>query len=92
MKGYNNKILVSNADMKIDSNMDINKDHKKLPVIPRDDDAPKIIVPTGQCDSPKMLTEKHNDKKLVITLLIVGQIIVKKNAKDMIWHSKGYKG
>ena len=41
MKGYSNKILVSNTDMKIDSNMDINKDHKKLPVIPRDDDAPK---------------------------------------------------
>ena len=30
-KGYNNKILVSNTDMKIGSNKDINKDHKKLP-------------------------------------------------------------
>ena len=29
-KGYNNKILVSNADMKIGSNRDINNDHKKL--------------------------------------------------------------
>ena len=29
-KGYNNKILVSNTDMKIGSNRDINKDHKKL--------------------------------------------------------------
>ena len=29
-KGYN-KILVSNTDMKIGSNKDINKDHKKLP-------------------------------------------------------------
>ena len=28
-KGYNNKILVSNTDMKIGSNKDINKDHKK---------------------------------------------------------------
>ena len=28
-KGCNNKILVSNTDMKTDSNMDINKDHKK---------------------------------------------------------------
>ena len=28
MKGYNNKILVSNTDMKIGSNKDINKDHK----------------------------------------------------------------
>ena len=29
-KGYNNKILVSNTDMKIGLNKDINKDHKKL--------------------------------------------------------------
>ena len=27
-KGYNNKILVSNTDMKIGSNRDINRDHK----------------------------------------------------------------
>ena len=31
-KGYNNKILVSNTDMRIGSNKEINKDHKKLPV------------------------------------------------------------
>ena len=31
-KGYNNKNLVSNADMKFGSNRDTNKDHKKLPV------------------------------------------------------------
>ena len=30
-KGYNNKILVSNTDMKIGSNRDINKDRKKCP-------------------------------------------------------------
>ena len=30
-KGYNNKILVSNTDMKIGSNKDINRDNKKLP-------------------------------------------------------------
>ena len=36
--GYNNKILVSNTDMEIGSNKDINKDHKKLP--PPDDDLP----------------------------------------------------
>ena len=30
MKGYNNKILVSNTGMQIGSNRDINKDHKKL--------------------------------------------------------------
>ena len=42
-KGYNNKILVSNTDMKIGSNKDINKDHKKLPK--PDDDEPKIVIP-----------------------------------------------
>ena len=31
-KGCNNKILVSNTDMRIGSNKEINKDHKKLPV------------------------------------------------------------
>ena len=29
-KGYNNKILVGNTDMKIGSNRDINRDRKKL--------------------------------------------------------------
>ena len=29
-KGYNNKILVNNTDMKIGSNRDINRDRKKL--------------------------------------------------------------
>ena len=71
-KGYNNKVLVSNTDMKIGSNQDINKDHKKLPVTPPDDDMPKIVVPVVQRDNPKVLTEKHNDEELVITLLIVG--------------------
>ena len=33
-KGCNNKILVSNTGMKIGSNRDINKDHKKLLVTP----------------------------------------------------------
>ena len=44
-KVYNNKILVSNTDMKIDSNKDIIKDHKKLPVTPPDDDMSKIVIP-----------------------------------------------
>ena len=44
-EGYNKKILVSNTDMKIGSNKDINKDHKKLPVTPPDDDMPKIVIP-----------------------------------------------
>ena len=71
-KGYNNKILVSSTDMKIGSNKDINKDHKKLPVTPPDDDMLKIVIPAAQYDNLKMLTEKHNDEKLAITLLIVG--------------------
>ena len=75
-KGYNNKILVSNTDMKIGSNRDINRDHKKLTPpgepntkIPaaRHDPVGKIIL-----HNLKMLTRKHNDEKLAITLLIVG--------------------
>ena len=70
-KGYDNKILVSNTDIKFGSNKDINKDHKQLPVTPPDDDVPKIVIPVVWNDNPKMLTEKHNDEKLVTTLLIV---------------------
>ena len=71
-KFYNNKILVSNTDMKIGSNRDINRDHKNLtpPNVPK-----KIVIPAVQHKPPhnlKMLTEKHNDEKLAITLLIVG--------------------
>ena len=71
-KGYNNKTLVSNADIKIGSNRDIKKDRKKLPVTPPD--VPKIVIPAVRYDpyNLKMLTEKHNDKKLAITFLIVG--------------------
>ena len=66
-KGYNNKILVSSTDIKIGSNRDISKDHKKLlPDVPK-----KIVIPAVRHDL-KMLTEKRNDKKLAITLLIVG--------------------
>ena len=65
-KGYNNKILVSNTDMKIGSNRDINKGHKNLPPY-----VPKVVIPAVRHDL-KMLTEKHNDEKLAITLLIVG--------------------
>ena len=63
---YNNKILVGNTDMKIGSNKDINKDHKKLPVSPPDDDMSKIVIPAVRPDNPKILTEKNNDEKLVI--------------------------
>ena len=63
-KEYNNKILVSNTDIKIGSN----KDHKKLPP---PDDMPKIVIPAVRYGNPKMLTEKHNNEKLVITFLMV---------------------
>ena len=66
-KGYNNKILTCNKDMKIGSNREINKDHKKLPP-----PEPKIVIPAARHDNPKMLTEKHKYEKLVIALLIVG--------------------
>ena len=64
-KGYNNKILVSNTDMKIGSNRDINKGHKKL--LPN---VPNMVIPAARHDL-KILTKKHNDEKLAITLLIV---------------------
>ena len=54
--------------MKIGANSDINK--KKLPVT--SPDAPKVVIPTAQHDNLKMLTEKHKDEKLAITLSIVG--------------------
>ena len=66
-KGYNNKILVSNADMKIGSNRDINKNHKKFPP----DEPKKTVIPAAR-HNLKILNEKHNDEKLAITLLIVG--------------------
>ena len=75
-KGHNNKILVSNTDMKIASNRDINSDHNKL-TLP---DVSNTVIPTARHDpvgttiphNLKMLTKKHNDEKLVITLLLVG--------------------
>ena len=74
-KGHNNKTLMSNADMKIGSNRDINRDHKKLAPL----DAPNTVIPAVRHDpvgitmlhNLKMLTEKHKDEKLAITLLIV---------------------
>ena len=68
-KGYNNKILVTQTDMKIGSNRDINKNHKKLLLTPSDE--PKIVIPAVRHDL-KTLTKKHNDEKLAITFLIVG--------------------
>ena len=77
-KGYNNKILVSNTDMKIRLNRDINRDHKKLPLV-KPDLPKKIVIPANRHDPAgatrshnlKMLTEKHNDERLAITLLIL---------------------
>ena len=65
-KGCNNKILVSNTDMKIGSNRDINKEHEKLPL-----DVSKETVITMTRYDLKMLTEKHNNEKLALTLLTV---------------------
>ena len=77
-KGHNNKILASNTGMKIGPNRDINKDNKKLPVT--SPDFSKAVIPEVQHDpvettkllSLKMLTKRHNDEKLAITLLIIG--------------------
>ena len=65
--------------MKISLNRDINKDRKKILLTPPDDTL-KIVIPAVQHDpggaarphNLKILTEKHNDEKLAITLLIVG--------------------
>ena len=71
---YNNKILVSNTGMKIGSNKDINRDHKKFPVA-----KPNVAQhdPVGGIRRSynlnlKMLAEKHKDEKLAITILVVG--------------------
>ena len=55
-KGCNKKILVSNKDMKIGSNRDINKDHKTLPR-PEPSNTEGLANPT-----PKMHLIKSTDK------------------------------
>ena len=65
--------------MKIGSNKDINKDHKKLSLTPPVDDMPQIAIPAARHDSPKMLTEKHNDEKLITSLFIVGAGLIAYN-------------
>ena len=67
-KGYSNKILVTNTGITTGLKRDINKDHKKLPVIPLDD-TPKIVIPALQHDpvgatrprNLKMFNKKRND-------------------------------
>ena len=78
-KGHNKKVLVRNTDMKIGSNKDINKDHKKLLVTPPDDDMSKIVIPGTRYNNLKVLTEKHNEEKLVIALLVVGAGLIAYN-------------
>ena len=68
-EGYNNKILVSNTNMKIGSNRDINKDRKKLSVaepVARHD--PLEVTRSDL----RMLTERYNEEKLAIILAILG--------------------
>ena len=85
-KRCNNKILVSNTGMKIGSNRDINRDHKKLTLL----DVPKkIVILAAQHNPPhnvKMLTKRHNDEKLAITLLIVGTGLI---AYHFCWKISG---
>ena len=64
-KGYNNKILVSNTDIKIGSNRDITRGQKNL----NPPDVPNTVIPAVRHDpvettiphNLKMLTEKYND-------------------------------
>ena len=46
-KGYNNKIFVSNTDMKIGSNRDINRDHKKW----TPPDVPNTVISAARHDA-----------------------------------------
>ena len=72
-EGYNNKILVSNRGMKIASNKDINRDHKKFPVVKADVARHDPVEGRRPYNlNLRILTEKHNDEKLAITILIVG--------------------
>ena len=71
-KGYNKKTLVSNTDMKIGSNRDTNRDRK---ILTPPDVHEQIVIPAVQHNPPhnlRILTEKHNDETLAITILIVG--------------------
>ena len=83
-KGYNNKILVSNTDMKIGSNRDINKDLKNLP--PPDDNMPKIVIPAVPHDNPKMLTENHNDENIHYTSVCGGWVDCLSFLVENKWH------
>ena len=75
--------------MKIGSNKDINKDHKKLPVAKTD---VTRHDPVGErrlynLNLRRMLTENHNYEKLAISILIVGVGLIAYNFfKENKWH------
>ena len=76
-EGHNNKILVSNTGMKTGLNKDINRDHKKFPVVKSNvaqHDPVRARRPYNL--NLRMLTEKHNDKKLAIAAMVVGVGII----------------
>ena len=58
--------------MKIGSNRDINRDRKKLPVVPKTDISVGRHDPVGvtRPHNLRMLTEKQNAEKVAITILI----------------------
>ena len=82
---YNKKVLVSNIDIKSGLNIDINKDHEKLPMTPpepgkAEGTAKKIDKPIKdhlpvqheRIDNRKMLAKKYDNEKLTIAIFIVG--------------------
>ena len=74
-KGYNNKILISSAGMKIGPNIEVNKGAQDVKRDASMKNTDKQLVkehPMAQDDNSRMLAKKHNDEKLAITLLIVG--------------------
>ena len=76
-EGYNNKILVSNTDRKTGLNKDINKDHKKFPVVKPDVARHDPVGKRRPYNlNLRMLTEKHNDEKLAVTVMIVGARLI----------------
>ena len=85
-KGYNSKILVTDAGMKISSSRDINHYNLTPPEpgkiqglahaapkmhLMKDINKPVKDHLAAQHDNRKMLAEKHNDDKLAIKFLIV---------------------
>ena len=82
---------MSNTDIQIGSNRDMNKDHKKLPPLGSGKaegvahDAPKMMKDADnpvkdhllvRYDNLKMFTGNHNDDKLAITFLIVAAELI----------------